>query len=174
MGNRGCLHEGTEVVRHHRGRRWIVCETDFRGRWTRQWAPGRYTVLFFHDEAVALAAGHRPCAQCRWAAYRDFLAACGHRGSVDVLDERLHVERLTDGGHAAGWVDVPDGAFVRSDDGVPLLVDGDRLVPWSPSGYDPASARPRPSSGRASLLTPPTTCAAIRAGYRPQVDDSAS
>ena len=73
-GNRGCLHEGRRIVRFHAGDLWIICALSFRGRWNEQWLPRRFTWLFFHDEAVALAAGHRPCGECRhlsYVAYRD-------------------------------------------------------------------------------------------------------
>jgi hypothetical protein len=169
-GNRGCLHEGREIVRHHRGTRWIICEPEFRGRWMQQWLPRRFTWLYFHDEAVALAAGHRPCAQCRWAAlnrYRE--AAFGRREPVPRMDTVLQAERW-DGraqrSHAMGWASVPDGAFTLVD-GVPTLVLADGVVPWTAAGY--GAARPRPSSGAVTVLTPPTSCRALAAGYQPQL-----
>jgi hypothetical protein len=69
-GNRGCLvddHGG--VVRHHRGALWITCVTAWRGRRIGLARPGRWTPVFFLDEAVALAAGHHPCDYCRRDAY---------------------------------------------------------------------------------------------------------
>jgi len=120
MGNRGCLHEGREIVRPWKTRNWIVCERDFRGRHVAQWNPGRYTPLFFHDEAVAFAAGHRPCAECRNRRYRAWCdaweAAFGARASAAMMDRRLHRERL-DGRvqrrHRSPWTELPDGAFVH-------------------------------------------------------------
>lgn len=169
-GNRGCLHEGRDIVRHHRGRRWIICETSFRGRWSPQWRPGRFTWLFFHDEAVGLAAGHRPCAQCRWAAFCRFRDAFPGGGPVDVLDRRLHDERWHGRRrrfHSVPWPSIPAGAFVLEGD-VPALVLDDGLVPWTVAGY--GRRRPRPPSGDAVLITPPSTCEAIRAGYPVQID----
>jgi len=61
-GNRGIIHRGREIVRFHAGDLWITCALEFRGRWREQWLPHRWTHLFFYDEAVSLAAGHRPCA----------------------------------------------------------------------------------------------------------------
>jgi hypothetical protein len=63
-GNRGCFHDSYgNIRRHHNGRRWIACRLSFRGRHRSPLPqPGRYTELFFLDEATALAAGHRPCA----------------------------------------------------------------------------------------------------------------
>src|SRR3954447_10743844 len=68
-GNRGILHSGTQIVRFHASDLWITCALEFRGRRQAQWQPHHYTFLYFHDEAVSLAAGHRPCAECRRAAY---------------------------------------------------------------------------------------------------------
>ena len=106
FGNRGCLHD---VQRQHpapfAGRRWIACRLEFRGwRRTPLMMPGRYTELFFLDEATAFAAGHRPCALCRYADYRrfgDFWTERhpGQRGA-DAIDAQLHAERL-DGDGAA-------------------------------------------------------------------------
>ena len=174
MGNRGCLHEGRETVRPWRSRAWITCALDFRGRRVEQWAPGRYTVLFFHDEAVALAAGHRPCAECRRPDYHRFLdaweAAHGRRPRARELDAVLHAERV-DGRrqrtHRRAWAALPTGVFVDHG-GVPSLVLGDRLVGWdADTGYHrPAE---RPDGGDATVLTPAGTVEAIAAGYAPAI-----
>ena len=66
-GNRGCLHDSEGRIRRaYNGKRWIACRLQFRG-WHRRplMQPGRFTELFFLDEATAFAAGHRPCALCR-------------------------------------------------------------------------------------------------------------
>ena len=177
MGNRGILHRGAEVVRFHASDLWITCALEFRGWRAAQWEPGHYTVLFFHDEAVALAAGHRPCALCRRKDYDRFRDALGGvRPSARELDRSLHGQRIVRGTHrrrthATPWADLPDGAFVVGD-GAPLLVRGDALVPWDlTSGY--GAARRRPRSGQAQMLTPPLSATALRAGYVPQVDPGA-
>jgi hypothetical protein len=179
-GNRGILHEGGEVVRYHRGKLWIICALRYKDWRLPQWAPGHFTVLFFHDEALALAAGHRPCALCRRESYHAFRAAwvAGTGGpvpSASELDARLHAERIVRGTHRrrlheARWSEVPSGAFVRSDD-EPALVLADSLVRWTLRGY--AEASPRPRTGTAELITPPSTVAALRYGYRPQIDRAA-
>ena len=167
MGNRGCLHEGTEVVRHHRGRRWIICEPDYKGWRAAQWAPGRYTVLFFHDEAVALAAGHRPCALCRRPAFEEYRRSLGRPGA-DALDLQLHDERWEGGRrrvHSLPWTSLPAGAFVLDDTG-PALVTADALLPWTTAGY--GAARARPTRGTADAITPPSSLRALAAGYQVQ------
>jgi hypothetical protein len=165
FGNRGCLHDAEGRIRRtHATRRWIACRLRYKDwRRARLLQPGRYTELFFLDEATALAAGHRPCALCRRADYERFLALTG-AGGADDADARLHAERL-DGRarrtHAARWRDVPDGAFVLHD-GAPWLVHQDVLLRWTPAGY--GDRRPRPG-GAATLLTPPALTALLRAGW---------
>lgn len=181
-GNRGRLHDGAgsrRVVRLHRSRAWITCRLQFRDRRIEQWHPRRYTPLFFADEAVALAAGHRPCAECRYAdfvAFRDAWArgAGVGRPRAGDLDERLHAERLPVGARRPtfemSWGDVPSGAFVRLDpDDRLAVVTGDHLRLWESSGYRYAGSRQRPGAGPARVLTPPTALTALRLGYRPQL-----
>ncbi len=184
MGNRGSLHVGREVVRPWRSTAWITCLLDFKDRHLEQWQPGRYTALFFDDEAVSLAAGHRPCAECRRADYNRFLAAVaqvvGERPRAKELDALMHADRR-DGNvqrtHRARWRSLPDGAFVHLDSG-PAVVLGDAVVPWSDrtvwqpgapltSGYGDALARP--AGGDAEVLTPRITVEVLRAGYVPQI-----
>ncbi|TWT58745.1 hypothetical protein KOR42_21310 [Thalassoglobus neptunius] len=77
MGNRGCLHgcERNLVKQFCSEKRWIICETEFRGRRRALMEPGKYTELFFLDEATAFASGHRPCGECRRDRFVDFKAA---------------------------------------------------------------------------------------------------
>lgn len=179
-GNRGILHRSREIVRFHAGDLWITCELSFRGRWREQWQPGHYTFLYFHDEAVSLAAGHRPCAECRrrsYDAYRSAWAAAMGVAlpSAKAMNRQLHGERIVRGTHRRRlhelpWADLPDGAFVLLGDSPAVLV-GDRLAPWSPAGY--GEPRARPQGGTARVITPPSTVAALRAGYPVQIDDGA-
>ena len=62
-----------QIRRRYNGKRWIACRLAFRG-WLRRplLQPGRFTELFFLDDATALAAGHRPCALCRREDYVSF------------------------------------------------------------------------------------------------------
>src|SRR6266436_7769242 len=99
-GNRGCLHDETgRIRRRYNGKRWIACRLEFRG-WHREplLQPGRFTELFFLDEATAFAAGHRPCALCRREDYDRFVAiqrtVHGAAAGADTIDARLHAERI--------------------------------------------------------------------------------
>jgi hypothetical protein len=180
-GNRGILHRGREIVRFHASDLWITCALEFRGRFSEQWRPHHFTWLFFHDEAVSFAAGHRPCAECRRAAYDAYRGAWSDGLGVDPpsakeINRRLHGERIVRGTHrrrlhAVPWADLPDGAFVQLDETRPALVLGDTLREWTPEGY--GASRKRPRGGSATLITPPASVAALQAGYSVQIDPSA-
>lgn len=180
LGNRGILHRGHDIVRFHASTLWITCELEFRGWRVPQWEPHHYTALFFHDEAVALAAGHRPCALCRRNAYQGYREAYAKVAGVAVpnakdLDRALHLERLVPGTHTRrfhpmSWGDLPDGVFVRVRDSCALVL-GAALVEWSHTGYVRATARP--TGGQAEVITPPISVAALRGGYSPQMDSGA-
>jgi hypothetical protein len=186
MGNRGSIHRGDrpEIARPWQVRRWITCELHYKGWVAPKWAPGRWTPLFFLDEAVALAAGHRPCALCRRADYERYRdaweAATGDRPGADGLDEALHAERV-DGRakrvHRLAWSEVPVGAYSTLD-GAPegsaaALVLADRLLPWPDHGCDYGLPVARPARGTATLLTPPSSVAVLRHGYVPRLHASA-
>jgi hypothetical protein len=175
MGNRGILHDASGRLGPARWRHphWVCCLLSFKDRRRPIMAPGRYTELFFLDEAVALAAGHRPCSECRRTDRLRFLdaweSAHGTRPKAPELDRLLHAARIDPATrrqrrHAAPWADLPDGAFALTDHG-PALVQGDALHPFTPTGYAPAL--PRPRLGEATVLTPAPTVATLRAGYRP-------
>ena len=144
-GNRGVLHDGHEIVRFHAGDLWITCALEFRGRWREQWLPNRYTHLFFLDEAVSFAAGHRPCGECRRPAYTAYRDAWPGRPSATGMNRQLHRERLHPGTHVRRlhelrWADLPDGVFVLRGDHPELVVDG-HLTEWTTAGYGaPAEA----------------------------------
>jgi hypothetical protein len=173
FGNRGCLHDADgQIRRPFRGTRWIACRLDFRGRSRELLQPGRYTELFFLDEATAWAAGHRPCRECRYADYQTFVTLWhelypGGRVTAGAIDARLHIERVEAGTrgqrrHAAPFASLPDGALVALE-GTAFAVHGDRLLRWTPAGYD--GSRPRPG-GEAVVLTPPALVAVLAAGWK--------
>jgi hypothetical protein len=176
-GNRGCLHDdGGTIRRRFAVRRWIACRLQFRG-WHREplLQPGRFTELFFLDEATAMAAGHRACALCRRADYDRLTAIWARlhpgRSGADAIDLQLHGERVdpaTRGQrrHEARLDALPDGAFVLRD-GRPWLVLGGELLLWTPAGY--TVREPRPVRLEACLLTPPSLVEVLRAGWEPLV-----
>ncbi|WP_299350365.1 hypothetical protein [uncultured Shimia sp.] len=144
--------------------------TEFKERKRTLMTPNRYTELFFHDEAVALAAGHRPCGECRRADYVAFLDAASHKGKVAAFDSRLHAARaiprvFQQRRHVANAKDLPDGTFFISDHGASLIWE-DGIILFDPNGYGENLKRP---VGSVEVLTPEPTLEALRAGYVPQV-----
>jgi len=163
-GNRGCLHDADgAIVRRAATRRWIACRLAYKD-WHRTAVPqpGRYTALFFLDDATALAAGHRPCALCRRADYERVLELLGVHGA-DALDERLDAERRAPRPVIDG-TSLPDGAFVLHD-GEPHLVFDGKLRAWSPGGYGP----PRAPGDEDQLVTPPSLVRVLQHGWQPLV-----
>jgi len=182
FGNRGVLHDDTgELRRSWQVRRWLLCLPEFRGRRRPLAEPGRYTALFFLDEATGLAAGHRPCFECRRAAFGAFRDAWA-AGTASVepptasgIDDRLHAERIGPGGKRTSTADLgelPDGVFVTGGaaGGRACLLWRGRLLVWSPGGYGERLPAERQV---VSVLTPPSTVAALRAGYVPEMHPSA-
>ena len=173
MGNRGIIHDPatrTLLERRWTNKAWIICRCDFRNVRRKVMGGRSWTELFFLDEATALAAGHRPCFYCRrdaaLAFARAWARAQGLAGaSAPLIDSTLHAERLEDGKkriHAlrSALSELPDGAMVvRS--GEPYLVAGGRARRWNPAGYGPPGRMARADG----LLTPPSTLAALSAGF---------
>jgi hypothetical protein len=186
LGNRGLLHDAEQRIRRGwRLSRWIYCALEFKGRHRQVMSPGRYTELFFLDEATSLAAGHRPCAECKRARYNEFREAWAvgtaresgaELPSAAGIDEVLHLERLADTRlkrtYTARLGELPDGVFVvlQNARDHAFLIQGDSLLEWQPGGYRNRLVRRR--NQHVSVLTPRSTVEAIRAGFVPQVHGS--
>jgi hypothetical protein len=173
MGNRGCLHDAEQRIRHpFTLKRWIHCVLEFKGRRRAIMTPGLYTELFFLDEATALAAGHRPCAECQRERYRLFrehwAAASGIAGvpSADGMDDVLHAERLEAGRgkrtYTARLAQLPAGVMVADEAHAYLVLDG-ALLPWAPEGYGPR--RSASAAAEMRVLTPRSIVDVIARGY---------
>lgn len=179
MGNRGILHDDSGKLTNKRWKiqGWVTCSLEFKKR--RRFPlmrPGNYTELFFWDEAVALAAGHRPCAECLRADYLRYRSAVGIEGPVADLDRHLHKARAVprtfgQRTHRSEISRLPDGVFIRLESGPCCLVQKDVLLPFQPDGYQKPTARPR--SGDVEVLTPEPSVAAMAAGYHPVLNLSA-
>jgi hypothetical protein len=186
MGNRGVLHEGGHVKWAWQVKRWLICVLAFRGRKRQVMAPRRYTELFFLDEATALAAGHRPCAECRRQRFNAFRQAWRSAHPVatgqglptaDEIDTILHRERVGPDRSKrlfqANLDELPNGVFVwRADWGEKAyLVWDEGLLAWTLGGYAVRMARPKKAD--VLVLTPASTVRTIRAGYAPEIHPSA-
>lgn len=179
-GNRGqLLDSGGNLARYSRGKLWLICVLEFKGRRRTLWQPGRLTELFFLDEATGLAAGHRPCGECRYPRYQEFKRAWaaafpGQPANAQAMNERLHADRLAGPGvrrtYRAPLATLPDGTMIELD-GAPWLVLGERLLGWSHGGYD--KQRNRPGGAEVTVLTPRATVAVLAAGYQPALHGSA-
>lgn len=177
MGNRGDLHalNGT-LGQQWRSRRWLSCVLEGNGWKAPMDTPGHYYPLFFHDEAVALAAGHRPCGECRPDALAAFIAAwkLGHGVAAGEwlplrdIDQASHRSRVREHGSngLCRLANLPEGTFVSVPllGPRPLLIFSGRLWPWKHGGYD----RPLRWPGEdvsCIILTPPCMLAVLRGGY---------
>jgi len=176
MGNRGCLVDaaGAFTRRRWTTRAWICCRLDYKDRKRPVAPPGRWTALFFLDEATALAAGHRPCGECRrerLVAFKTALAMREH--PIGELDAALHAARLARAYPLRALADLPDGAIFRRD-GSCWLLWRDAVHRWTPDGYESgirANAL-TPVAPCVEILTPPLMLAALAGGYRPIVHPS--
>ena len=176
MGNRGVLHaDDGEHRRDWQVRRWIACRLEFKGRHREIRRPRRWTELFFLDEATALAAGHRPCAECRRDDYRRWQAAWpGPDTGAEAIDLVLHADRLDERAKRvfeARLGDLPDGVLVERG-GRPWLWAGGIARPWTPGGY--GAAEQTGAGETVTVLTPAVTVAAIARGYAPALHPSAT
>jgi hypothetical protein len=175
MGNRGGrFHTDAKTLTSRRwaSRQWICCVTEFRGRQRDVW--GRfYTELFFLDEPTALAAGHRPCFECRrreaeaFAEYWGKAQKLRSRPRAPQMDDVLHRERLSGRGkrlHNRSVDTLPDAVFIVLD-GAAFAIRGEALLPWTPDRYD--TPVPRPRGITVDVLTPPAILDVLSAGYQP-------
>ena len=171
MGNRGILHDDRQKLTRARWRHkaWVTCVLSFKQRQRTLMKPGNYTELFFTDEAVAFAAGHRPCGECRRADFNRFREFAGVSGKIVEYDARLHLSRAvprTYGQvrHSAEISHLPDGTFILDTNGKVRLVFGDALFAYSAAdGYGERHLRPK--MGRVIVLTPEMLVDVLRAGY---------
>lgn len=183
MGNRGLLHnDRKEVVRPFRLKAWITCALEFKGRKRQLMSPGMYTELFFLDEVTALAAGHRPCAECRRQRFNGFKRAwqAAHSESADSklkvaeIDAVLHAQRMSPDGSRPLWLarlaELPIGTMIERD-GRYYAVHASGLLPWHVDGYGQALAGA--AEGLVGVVTPRATVAVLAAGYQPAFHESA-
>lgn len=178
MGNRGGrIHNAKRELgsRHWSSKQWICCVLEFNNRHRKVWGDS-YTELFFLDEVTALAAGHRPCFECRRADADNFATLFSgkpKRATAPAMDVVLHAERL-DGkakrSHRRNIDDLPDGAMIAHD-GEAFALRGKRLLHWTPNGYDAPKARPR--GVEVEVLTPPSILRVLVKGYDPLWHSSA-
>lgn len=188
-GNRGCLVDDSgRLRRHHQGSLWIICVTKFRDWEHPLDQPRTWTPLFFLDDAVALAAGHRPCGLCRRSDYLSYRAAvtAGSGSERPVLAPELNrllaQQRLRRGRGMSRRKDrilwtsdldsLPNGAVVVDSTGTPSLVTGRRLQAFTSAGWQSPQRKERGAT--VNVLTPPASVLALQHGFVPTLHPSAS
>lgn len=184
LGNRGILHNDLkEIVAPWRHKSWVTCELAYKDRKRTIFSSGSYSELFFLDEATALSAGHRPCAECRRARYVEFkdqwIKANADPSDIKVpvstIDKQLHSERAVRGGkkltYSGEFKSLPSGAFIERD-GIACLYWQGRLLKWSPSGYVEDYSLPHQDE-LVTILTPQSIVWMFQNGFTPQVHESA-
>jgi hypothetical protein len=175
FGNRGGrFHRDDRTLgaRRWASRQWICCVLSFKGRRHSVWGPTTYTDLFFLDEVAALAAGHRPCFECRradakafaekWAQAKD--GDIPHAPDMDVILQKERLDGRAKRTHEMDADRLPDGAFVAIGESA-FALRGGKMLRWSPSGYTETKPRPR---GSVTVLTPPSIVEVLLAGYAPR------
>lgn len=186
-GNRGIVHDPeskTLLGRRWTTASWIICACEWKGRkrqvWGRNGPTGQagWTELFFLDEITALAAGHRPCFECRRQealAFSDAFARGNGlaRARAADMDRILHGERLVSRRMsaeviaAAKLAGLPDATMVRAG-GQYFALSGGNALAWDFHGYGTPVAIAAIARRQVTLVTPPTTICALAAGYRPR------
>ncbi|MFT7026572.1 MAG: hypothetical protein ACI9ZH_000744 [Paracoccaceae bacterium] len=176
MGNRGGrIHDDDRALTRRRwaSKQWIACVLAFKDRRRTVMGPG-YTELFFTDDAVALAAGHRPCFECRRADAQAYAAAWAQGAGLDapprapVMDAALHADRLGPRPMALA-ADLPPGAmFVHAGGAWLRVAVGARA--WGRAGYGPVAPLP---GAMVTVLTPQGSLWSLHAGWAPRLHPSA-
>ncbi|RYU92173.1 hypothetical protein EWM62_01690 [Mucilaginibacter terrigena] len=180
LGNRGVIHNAhQQIVRPYKLKAWITCALQFKGRHRKIMQPNRWTELFFLDEATAFSAGHRPCAECRYADNRRFKAywikgnpqyGFDMKTPLARIDEIIHAERIAADGSKVTYNADPrmlrDGVFISLNNHSYLLKNK-QLHLWLPGGYD--NTINIPETDTLPVLTPRSIVNMFDAGFIPQM-----
>ena len=185
LGNRGIIHnENQDIIATHRIKGWVTCLLEFKGRKREIMSPNSYTELFFLDEATALSAGHRPCAECRRSRYYEFKKKWldanedllkGERPSAANIDRIIHEERIHNKEKVTYWsalFKLPNGVIIEIDS-KPYLIWEHKLFEWSFSGYI-ESKKEYNKSDEVKVLTPKSYVKMLSNGYVPELHKSIS
>ena len=181
-GNRGGkIHDQASRQLHKTKRwvtkQWICCVLQFKDRRRPLMGPG-YTEMFFLDEVTALAAGHRPCFECRRRDALRFAYAWrndGTRESAPEMDRVLHSQRIEGKAKrltSRSWAELPIGSMISHGDRFVAKAPSGPLL-WSMDGYKPFSDAAG-LEGLVKCLTPESILATLQNGYEPQWHPSAS
>lgn len=179
LGNRGILHNDEQrIVRNHAHKSWVICQLNFKGRQRKVFSPNHYSELFFLDEVTALAAGHRPCAECQRRRFNEFKQLwlevnwpnpeLNHT-PVSKIDKWLHQERINKN-QLYPFAKLPTGAFFEHEN-QPLLNWHNVYYLWTAYGYIKTEINLDPTV-MIRLITPLSTVNILKSGFIPQVHES--
>ena len=171
FGNRGVIHSRYNVTKQFQNIEWIYCSTKGLATPREFMRQGRYTELFFLDEATALAAGHRPCGQCENSRQLEFTSMWKKTfpddDSLEQIDRKLHSSRINESGSKTVFEtdcsELPNGAMIRDPHSSgSLLIRNEFVYPWTPQGYGVRLVRPK---GTVEVLTPRPTVSVLARGF---------
>ncbi len=182
LGNRGIIHNDIkEIISTHKIKGWVTCRLEFKGRKRELMAKGRYTELFFLDEATAFSAGHRPCAECRRERYNEFkekwMEANNHLLPIDSkkisdIDKIIHQDRI-DKKQKVVFEEtmdaLPDGTMIQINSLEYIIWNG-KIFKWSFEGYEKTHIDI--TSDPVAVLTPKSYVKMFKKGFIPTVHNS--
>ena len=183
MGNRGILHNSDkQIITQWRHKQWVTCALSFKGRQREIFAPNSYSELFFLDEATALAAGHRPCAECRREKHKEFKTIWfqanpqfgNETSSISVIDKQLHLERVDRAKNKVTFnaivSSLPEGTIFEHESNSYLIWE-DQYFLWTHHGYM-KTMQAVSIDTCVAVLTPASIVAIYRLGFKPQIHPS--
>jgi hypothetical protein len=182
LGNRGIIHnEQKKIISSFKIKGWVTCRLEFKGRKRELMAKGRYTELFFLDEATALSAGHRPCAECRRKRYNEFklkwLQAnesllINDSTSIASIDKIIHQDRIYKK-QKVTYQDkmnlLPKGTMIQINS-INYLIWNNKVFKWTFEGYEISNIDI--TNNNVIVLTPKSYVEMFKKGFVPTVHNS--
>ncbi|MAC83959.1 MAG: hypothetical protein CL624_07470 [Arcobacter sp.] len=179
LGNRGIIHnEQKEIISPFKIKGWVTCQLEFKGRKRELMAKGRYTELFFIDEATAFSAGHRPCAECRRTRYNEFKSKwleanqnllIDDSRSIANIDKIIHQDRINKK-QKVTYQDkmtlLPNGTMIQIDN-IEYLIWNYKVFKWTFEGYE--STNINIIDKNVTVLTPKSYVEMFKKGFIPTV-----
>ncbi len=184
-GNRGIIHDPetkTLLRKRWTTKAWIICTCEYKGVAARADGPQRPERQGRLDGALLPRRGDGARGRASALLHLPARAGEGIRGMFRERHTSSHRHRPRYRQYPArrtsrigrilhkltswGRLDLPDGAMVAQR-GLALAILGEWLVPWFNQGYGRICDRTGVEHIDTFLLTPPSTVAAIRSGYKP-------
>ena len=180
MGNKGRRHNNNKEMGKKSGGTlgWVICSLSHKGIKRELMAQGKYTELFFLDEATALSAGHRPCNDClkekfkvfkkQWLEANADMLSSNKMSEVDKIIHKQRYHRGSKVTYVANMQSLPDGTFFEYK-GQYFLIKSNSKHLWSFDGYKDSSEL---INCDVTVLTPKSFVAVLADGYQPEFHSS--